>query len=74
MTLGWHFGNLEEIQYFYKEGGGAGFHCEMRIYPAIGLVSVIMTNNTSFNTRKQLSRIDKIFVDKSDNKISSDAP
>jgi CubicO group peptidase (beta-lactamase class C family) len=61
MTLGWHIGMLEGIQYFYKEGGGAGFHSEMRIYPTIGFASVIMTNKTSFNSRKQLSNLDKMF-------------
>jgi CubicO group peptidase (beta-lactamase class C family) len=64
MTLGWHVGILGGVQYFYKEGGGAGFHSEMRIYPTIGLASVIMTNKTSFNSRKQLSNIDKMFFDK----------
>jgi D-alanyl-D-alanine carboxypeptidase len=64
MTLGWHIGISERTQYFYKEGGGAGFHGEMRIYPAKGLASVIMTNKTSFNSRRQLSHIDKMFFDK----------
>ena len=64
MTLGWHVGMLEGVQYFYKEGGGAGFHGEMRVYPAKGLASVIMTNKTSFNSRKELSNIDKMFFDK----------
>lgn len=62
MTLGWHIGELKGLRYLYKEGGGAGFHCEMRIYPSVGLASVIMTNRTSFNSRKQLSRIDKNFI------------
>lgn len=61
MTLGWHIGTLEGVEYFYKEGGGAGFHCEMRVYPTEGLGSVIMTNRTSFNTRKALGRLDKKF-------------
>jgi hypothetical protein len=61
MTLGWHTGILEGVQYFYKEGGGAGFHSEMRIYPTMGLASVIMTNRTSFNSRSQLSNLDKMF-------------
>ena len=62
MTLGWHIGELNGVGYFYKEGGGAGFHSEMRVYPAVGLASVIMTNRTSFNSRKQLSNIDKNFI------------
>lgn len=61
MTLGWHIGILEGVRYFYKEGGGAGFHSEMRIYPTMGLASVIMTNRTSFNSRRQLSNLDKMF-------------
>lgn len=65
MTLGWHIGELNGLRYFYKEGGGAGFHCEMRVYPSLGLASVIMTNRTSFNSRKELSRIDSIFIKKS---------
>ena len=59
MTLGWHIGKLDEVTYYFKEGGGAGFHCEMRIYPDINLASVLMVNRTSFNTRKQLSKLDK---------------
>ncbi len=62
MTLGWHIGELDGIEYFYKEGGGAGFHCEMRIYPSVGLGSVIMANRTSLNTRKILRKIDNHFV------------
>jgi D-alanyl-D-alanine carboxypeptidase len=64
MTLGWPVGILGGAQYYYKEGGGAGYHGEMRVYPTRGLASVIMTNKTSFNSRKQLSTIDKIFFDK----------
>ncbi len=62
MTLGWHIGELNGLRYLYKEGGGPGFHSEMRMYPSLGLASVIMTNRTSFNSRKELSRIDCIFI------------
>ena len=58
MTLGWHIDELNDITYYFKEGGGAGFHSEMRIYPDINLASVLMVNRTSFNTRKQLSNLD----------------
>jgi len=64
MTLGWHIGELDGITYYYKEGGGAGFHCEMRIYPKNGIASVIMSNKTSFNSRKILSELDINFVEK----------
>lgn len=64
MTLGWHIGKLGYKQYYFKEGGGAGFHCEMRIYPDSNFASVIMVNRTSFNTRKQLSNLDKSVISK----------
>ena len=61
MTLGWHLGMMGGVHYFYKEGGGAGFHSEMRVYPTKGLATVIMTNMTSFNSRKRLGKIDQLF-------------
>ncbi len=63
MTLGWHISQLNGETYYYKEGGGAGFHSEMRIYPESGLASVLMTNRTSFNSRKILSELDTNFVE-----------
>ena len=64
MTLGWHIGELNETKYYFKEGGGAGFHSEMRIYPDENLASVLMVNRTSFNTRKQLSNLDSLVMKK----------
>lgn len=64
MTLGWHIGQLNERKYYFKEGGGAGFHSEMRIYPDENLASVIMVNRTSFNTRKELSNLDSLVMEK----------
>lgn len=62
MTLGWHIGDFEGVRYFYKEGGGGGFHCEMRIYPEHEIASIIMVNKTSFNSRKTLNILDKEFL------------
>ncbi len=63
MTLGWHIGKLNGVTYYFKEGGGAGFHSEMRIYPDNGIASVIMTNRTSFNSRKILNELDANYVE-----------
>lgn len=63
MTLGWHIGNLKGIRYFFKEGGGGGFHSEMRIYPIQKFASVIMVNSTEFNSNVSLSNLDKIFLE-----------
>jgi D-alanyl-D-alanine carboxypeptidase len=62
MTLGWHIGRLNGAKYYFKEGGGAGFHSEMRIYPVTGLGSVIIVNKTSINTNKNLSQLDSNFM------------
>jgi D-alanyl-D-alanine carboxypeptidase len=62
MTPGLHIGELDGERYYFKEGGGAGFHSEMRIYPKAGLASVIMTNRTSFNSRDRLTDVDEVFL------------
>ena len=63
MTPGWHVGETHGVAYFFKEGGGGGFHCEMRIYPAKGVASVVMVNSTGFNSTNFLNRIDRTFLE-----------
>jgi D-alanyl-D-alanine carboxypeptidase len=62
MTLGWHVKRKQGQYYFYKEGGGAGYHNEMRIYPESQIASVLMTNSTTFDVKKFLDRTDKLFI------------
>lgn len=62
MTLGWHMGKLGRVPFYFKEGGGGGFHCEMRIYPAPGVGTVVMTNATAFNVKRCLSALDRQFL------------
>ena len=63
MTLGWHIGDLDGGQFFYKEGGGGGgFHCMMRLYPRDGVGTVVMTNATGSDVRKLLDTIDASFL------------
>jgi CubicO group peptidase (beta-lactamase class C family) len=61
MTLGWHIGEVDGAVYFFKEGGGGGFHSEMRLYPTKGIASVVMVNSAEFNSTKFLSRLDRMF-------------
>lgn len=63
MTLGWRVGELNKKKYFFKQGGGAGFRSEMRVYPDEGLASVIVVNKTSFGSKKQLGKIDNVFIE-----------
>jgi D-alanyl-D-alanine carboxypeptidase len=62
MTLGWHIGRLDKTQHFYKEGGGGGYHAEMRIYPVARIATVIMVNETSSRCVKLQDQIDRGFV------------
>ncbi len=61
MTLGWHIGDRDGRRFFFKEGGGGGFHCMMRLYPGDGLGTVVMTNATGFDVRRLLDAIDPAF-------------
>jgi hypothetical protein len=60
LTLGWHVGSIEGTQCLYKEGGGGGFHCMMRLYRAAGVGTVIMTNATGLDVTKLLDSVDSL--------------
>jgi D-alanyl-D-alanine carboxypeptidase len=62
MTLGWHVGEANGTSTFFKEGGGGGFHCEMRIYPTRGIATVVLANSTEFNSTRFLNRFDRAFL------------
>jgi CubicO group peptidase (beta-lactamase class C family) len=63
MTLGWHVGETDGAVYFFKEGGGGGFHSEMRLYPTTGIASVVMVNSAEFNSTKFLNRVDRVYLE-----------
>ena len=69
MTLGWHIGSVEGVRFFYKEGGGGGFHSMMRVYPAFGTATVVMTNATSFNVRGLLDTMDPRFLHSNEQRL-----
>ena len=62
MTLGWHIGGTNSSTYLFKEGGGGGFHNEMRIYPSKGIASIVMANSTTFNAAGFLNQVDGTFL------------
>lgn len=62
MCLSWFKGQLNGKQYFAHAGGGGGYYCEIRIYPDLGIGSVIMFNRTGMTNEKFLSRLDKFFI------------
>ena len=59
MTLGFHIDSLDGVPYLFKEGGGMGFHAEIRIYPKQGVGSVLLMNDGAAETRKTLTRFDR---------------
>jgi CubicO group peptidase (beta-lactamase class C family) len=62
MTLGWHVGVTNGRRYFFKEGGGGGFHGLMRLYPAQGLGTVAIANATGFDAAQLLDAADRSFM------------
>jgi len=57
MTLGWHVHGGGE-GYLFKEGGGAGFHGEMRLWPSTGVASVAIANSGAFGVKRFLDRVE----------------
>ena len=61
MCLSWFQGSLNGAEYYAHAGGGGGYYCEIRIYPAKKLASVIMFNRTGVSDERFLDEIDKYF-------------
>jgi CubicO group peptidase (beta-lactamase class C family) len=62
MTLGWHIAEDEAERCFYKEGGGGGFHCMMRLYLQTRVGMVVMCNATAFDVGGVLDAVRRIAV------------
>jgi CubicO group peptidase (beta-lactamase class C family) len=62
MTLGWHIGELRGLRFYFKEGGGGGFHSEMRLYPGTEIATVLITNSTGFDVKRALNAVDPAFA------------
>lgn len=58
MCLSWFKGQLNRVDYFAHAGGGGGYYCEIRIYPSLGVGSVIMFNRTGMRDERFLDRLD----------------
>lgn len=59
MGLGWFTGSLNDQVYYTHAGGGGGYYCEIRIYPALQMASVLMTNRSGFSDERLLDKIDQ---------------
>lgn len=65
-SLGWNIGVLGGKTCYFKEGGGAGFRSMMRLYPAAGIGTILMTNATGFKVGRWLDRLDATILNASE--------
>jgi CubicO group peptidase (beta-lactamase class C family) len=63
MCLSWYCGKLNGNKYFSHAGGGGGYYCEIRIYPELGIGSVIMFNRTGMTDQRFLDKADRIYLE-----------
>jgi hypothetical protein len=62
MCLSWFKGELNGTRYFTHAGGGGGYYCELRIYPDLGIGSVLMFNRTGIRNERFLDKTDCNFI------------
>jgi CubicO group peptidase (beta-lactamase class C family) len=62
MSLSWFTGTLKGHQFFAHAGGGGGYYSELRIYPGLGVGSLIMYNRSGMTDERILSEADRFFI------------
>lgn len=62
MSLSWFTGKLKGHEYLAHAGGGGGYYCELRIYPRLGVGSVILYNRSGMRDERILDRADAFFI------------
>ncbi len=62
MSLSWYTGRLGKHIYVTHAGGGGGYYVELRIYPVIGMGSVIMFNRSGLRDERFLDKTDSFFL------------
>ena len=62
MSMSWFTGDLKGNRYLAHAGGGGGYYVELRIYPDLGVGSVIMLNRTGMSDERMLDKTDSFFI------------
>ena len=63
-ALAWWRGNVNGHQSFHHAGGGGGYSVEVRYYPDLGTVRVMMMNTTqTIGDLKRFENIDKLWLE-----------
>lgn len=63
MCLSWFKGTLNGNTYFTHAGGGGGYYCEVRIYPTLGIGSLVLFNRSGLRDERFLDKVDKFFIE-----------
>jgi len=69
MCLSWFSGELKGNRYFAHAGGGGGYYCEIRIYPDVGMGSVVFFNRTGMSDERFLDKVDKVYFESNSNTL-----
>jgi hypothetical protein len=62
MCLSWFTGELNNKPYYAHAGGGGGYYCEVRMYPEIGIGSVVMFNRSGIRDERFLDTLDVHYI------------
>jgi D-alanyl-D-alanine carboxypeptidase len=62
MSLSWYTGTLKGKSYCAHAGGGGGYYVEVRVYPELGVGSVIMFNRSGMSDERILDKTDSFFL------------
>jgi hypothetical protein len=57
---GWVIGELNGVRYFGKQGGGLGFHGNMRLYPEAGIGTVLLAKSMELSASPIDSQSDEL--------------
>ncbi len=63
MCLSWFKGEIDGKEYFTHAGGGGGYYCEVRIYPELGIGSLILMNRSGMKDERFLDKLDKYYIE-----------
>jgi hypothetical protein len=62
MCMSWYTGHVSGQTYFTHAGGGGGYYCELRLYPAVSRGSFIIFNRSGFSDERFLDKVDINFI------------
>jgi CubicO group peptidase (beta-lactamase class C family) len=62
MSYSWFTGVLKGHRYLAHAGGGGGYYVELRLYPDLGVGSVILCNRSGMTDERMLEKTDRFFL------------